>query len=882
MIRTKFLPILVLLSFCGQAFAPGVGGAERPVSERFAQQAASEDAPPSFQRHVMPLLGRLGCNGRACHGSFQGQGGFRLSLFGYDFATDHAALLEADSGRVNTAAPLESLILNKPTSEDDHGGGKRFDVGSWEYQLLRRWIESGAEFKEDEVQHLVALEVTPREIIFQRPGQQVQLNAVAVWEDGSRENVTPLCRFQTNDSHIADVDDSGRVTGENAGDSHIVVFYDKAVVPVPVMRPLSDLTGERYPEVSARTVVDELVVRKLRKLGVQPSELCTDAEFLRRVRLDLTGTLPTPHEVEQFLADPDPEKRSKKIDELLESPAYAAWWATRLCDFTGNNPDQTLNSAVLRGEAGRQWYEWIERRVAENVPYDKLVEGIVLAKSREEGESYYEYCRAMSEITRPTSDASMADRQYMPYFWARQDFRRAPERAISFAYAFLGVRIECAQCHKHPFDQWSKQDFDEFAKFFGDVKVGRHAPDAREAYEKLVSALGLEGRAPNGQRLSEALTEGQVVPFGEVFVEPPAAKRPRQGGRKMPKRKAVLLGGQTINLNAFHDAREPLMEWLRSPSNPYFAKAFVNRVWAAYMGVGIVEPPDDLSLANPPSNPELLDYLAQGFIASGFDMKWVHREILRSDTYQRSWRPNPTNELDKRNFSRALLRRLPAEVVVDAVQQATASDAQVAAMQTDMSQRAILLAGTGIRGNEDRDTNYALNVFGRSTRENNCDCDRSMTPTLLQTVYLQNDPNVLELIQKPDDGWLAQVRQQLDGLLSIASSGDVEAIRELKRRRAAIERQMNLQEFLEGSERLPQLERQLARINRELTRINFVIAEACDQLIRQAYLRTVSRYPTDEELAVSREYIEQAPDTVSGLGDLLWALINTKEFIVNH
>ncbi len=864
------------------------------IVERYSDAEVTEE--PSFQRHVVPLFGRLGCNGRACHGSFQGRGGFRLSLFGYDFQADHDALLDKESPRIDVSQPLESLILNKPVSEDEHEGGKRYEKGGWEYHVLRRWVEGGAKFDSAQIDKLLKLEIVPNEVIFQKKGEQVQLRAIAVWEDGTREDVTPLCRFTTNDSLIADVDTNGLVLGGEAGDTHVVVYYDKAVIPVPFMRAVSNLAGDNYPRVETPTKVDELIVTKLRKLGVVPSDVCSDAEFLRRVCLDLTGTLPTATEVEAFLADPSADKRAKKIDALLETPAYAAWWTTKLCDFTGNNDDQLNNVTPARTQASKDWYEWIYKRVSENVPYDKLAEGIVVATSRESGESYYDYCKTMSEISQ-SDERTLAERSCMPYYWARREFRQPPERAISFAYAFLGVRVECAQCHKHPFDQWSKHDFEEFSKFFAGVTFSaQSAPNGREDYQRIMKDLNLGDARGGNQRnaIADALRDGKVVPFPEVYATnrapTPARNTKGRPAATQPPREASLLGAGVIDLNAVADPRQPLMDWLRSPENPYFARAFVNRVWAAYFGIGIVEPPDDHSLANPPSNAPLLDHLAQSFIASGFDMKTVHREILNSRTYQLSWRPNDTNEQDNRNFARAYVRRMPAEVVYDAIRQATASDDEVAQLQVNVSARAIATPGAGVRGNQNRDTTYALTVFGRSTREGNCDCDRSAVPSLLQTVYLQNDSDVLKMLDRTKTGWLDQVTKSLAP--SKANAAAVDDVATLKGQLETFESQL---ERLRTRGNKTQIEAAEKRINLLRERVakledagsakgsSDVIEPAkAEQIVKQAYLRTVSRYPTQEELTRSVQYIKESESTTEGVRGVLWALLNTKEFIVNH
>jgi len=455
------------------------GDAAPPVTDRFKAEAGDE--VPSFQRHISPLFGRLGCNGRACHGSFQGRGGFRLSLFGYDFKADMDSLLQKDHLRINREKPDESLILVKPTNEDEHEGGKRYAKGSWEHHLIRRWIVGGAKFEEAKIEKIQSLEITPAEILFNASTDKASLKVVAHWADGSREDVTPLCRFVTNNDQICKVNSSGVVSAGESGDTYIVVSYDQAVVPVPVLRPVTKLAGANYPQVPTPTKVDELVVAKLKKLGILQSELCDDAEFLRRVRLDVTGTLPAPQEVEAFLANPSANKRAEKVEELLASPEYAAWWTTRLCDITGNN-DQALNNVhPLRG-ASREWYDWIYARVSQNEPYDKLTEGIVLGTSRSKEETYTDFCKQMSEICAPKSEKSFAERDSLPYYWARRTFVKAEDRAIGFAYTFLGVRIQCAQCHKHPFDQWSKKDFEQFQGFFTRVAFAANgaAPNREE------------------------------------------------------------------------------------------------------------------------------------------------------------------------------------------------------------------------------------------------------------------------------------------------------------------------------------------------------------------------------------------------------------------
>ena len=851
---------------------------ERPVAQRYAK--LTEDETPDFRKHVIPLAGRLGCNGRACHGSFQGQGGFMLSLFGYDFENDHKQLLgEGDSGepRVNTKEPAASLVLQKPTMQIHHDGGERMKADTWQYNLLLRWIQSGAPSVSDKTPEFVRLDVTPSEILFAKAGEKVQLNVVAVWSDGSREDVTCLCRFQSNDSQVAEIDEHGQVTASEPGDTHVVVFYDNGVQPIPVIRPVSDQHGPNYPEVPTPTKIDQLVVQKLSKLGIVPSELSNDGEFLRRVSLDLTGTLPTATEAQAFLADSSPDKRARKIDELLERPGYAAWWTTRLCDWTGNNADELVNATPVRATGSQEWYDWIYKRVAENKPYDQLVEGIVLATSRNPGENYREYCENLSKIYYgKDSKQTIADRDYLPHYWARRNFRQPNERVIGFAYSFLGIRIQCAECHKHPFDQWTKQDFDDFKAFFTQVRYGQDREQRRE-YNAILKELGIDGNLRNNQlrrELESLVSKGKTVPFQELHLVPlPGARRGAT---------ARLLGGDEVKLSATNDVRKPLMDWLRREDNPYFARAFVNRVWANYFNRGIVEPPDDLSLANPPTNKALLDYLTEGFIASGFDMKWVHREILNSRTYQLSWRPNDTNRLDEKNFSRAIPRRLPAEVAVDAVAMATASDAAAQRLVHDLNGRAIAMPGSGRRIAQ-RGPTYALTVFGRSVRESNCDCDRSMDASLLQTVYLQNDQEVLDMIVRRGS-WVDQLGR--DPAVRSEDAGDRQQLRrkvvELREQLADARRAQNRRRLVQLQREMRETQRMLAQAQEQPQQEARPVKIEPVEAVRQAYLRTLCREPSDAEMQTALDYIKGSPDPVSGVRDVLWSLLNTKEFIVNH
>ena len=802
---------LVLLTFpleqlCAQTIPP--------ASERFAASDTVEE--PDFQQHVVPLLGRLGCNGRSCHGSFQGRGDFRLSLFGYDFKTDHKSLTSkassSDGDRLNLQNPEESLVVQKPLLQVDHEGGERFTVGSWEHHLLQRWIEGGAK-NISQPKVLSHLEIEPAEVVFGSEPHEVQLRVVAVWKDDQREDVTPLCRFRTNDDSIVTVDQDGQLTSVGSGDTHVIAFYDNGISAVPVLRrnethPTDSSPANSRPSrpITTDTLppgIDFFALSKLNKLGVAPSDLCTDAEFLRRVSIDLTGTLPAPDEIQTFLADATADKRIRKVDELLKRPACAAWWANKLCDYTGCNPTQ---QAELGQETSVQWFMWIYERLRENVPYDELVRRIVLARGRDEGQSYDEYAAQVSSYFRDDAPADFSDRETMPHYWTRRSMQKPTEAAQAFAQNFLGVRLQCAQCHKHPFAPWTQDDFTEFSRFFENVTFGVE-PQSEPRYRELARQVGLSLRDNKGTAIGDDVLrhaqKGRTIPWRELYITE----------RAEPQTLDLLRSG-TVTLEGDDDPRTPIMQWMSDPQNPWFARAIVNRIWAGYFHVGIIDPPDDLNPANPPSNPELLDWLTTGFVEHKFDMQWLHRQIVTSDTYQRSWKPNATNRDDRRNFSRAIPRRLPAEVVYDSIKQALVATDKLDEVRTDLSRRAIghlsmRLAGT-----------HAMQVFGKPDRAVNCDCERVNQPTLLQSVFLQNDPLVDQWLES--SGWLQEIAEQ-------ESSG------------AALDR---------------------------------------DRLVETAWLRTVSRPPTPQESARAVSHLADSESPTAGLRDLLWSLINTKEFVL--
>ncbi len=875
----------------------------KPISQQFADY---DKAPsPSFRRHVLPLFSRVGCNGRACHGSFQGRGGFQLSLFGYDFQKDHKALFAKSDNykrsRIDLEDPESSLIMEKPTMTIKHEGKQVIDEDTWQFNLMKKWIADGAKEDSNETGTFGRLEVFPKEIVANKVGEQIKLRVVAHWQDGDVEEVTDITRFRTNDESIAEIDKDGVVTIKGKGDTHVVAFYDNGVAPVPVMLAVSDKVGKKYPKVVTRTEVDELIVKKLRKVGIVPSDVCTDAEFLRRVSLDLTGSLPTPAEVEAFLKDTSKNKRNKKIDELLKSDAYAAWWTTKLCDWTGNNSN-ALNSRYFRDDQSRQWYDWVYKRVAENEPYDKIIEGFVLAVGRSSpDQSYMDYAKQMSSYHKEKNAADFTERPNMPHYWMRRNMRRPEEKALNFAYAFLGVRLECAQCHKHPFDQWTQQDFQSFQAFFTPIYAGT-PPDGREQYKQMQDDIAKKvgysrdiKDAKEAQKRRRMMQEeekrrvlaGEPVPWIDLYVREPKKLSKSQLERLKKQKKngnigrvitPKVLGGEEI-VDGYRDPREPLMDWLRN-NNPYFAKAFVNRVWANHFGRGIIDPPDDLNLANPPSNAPLLDYLATGFEKSGFDMKWLHREILASDAYQRSWKPNETNLLDKSNFSRMIPRRMPAEIMVDALTAATA--AEPGDVRDDIDNRNIGRKAGSYRGARSS-SGYALSIFGKPMRETICDCERTNDPTLLQTVFVRNDRDLYTMLDRKG-GWIDSLRRAERENAKGKKEVDVDTARADLRRKIA-----QAGNKLSGSQKRKYIEKfdkkygKGAFYAKPKPKAKTVkITKDTEAMITQVFLRTVSRLPSKDEMHNARLLVAETGNEIDGIRELLWTMLNTKEFAVNH
>lgn len=632
-----------------------------------------------FENDVLPVFSRFGCNASGCHGKAEGQAGFKLSIFGFDPPADLAALTQEGRGRrVNFTLPQQSLLLLKASGGVPHGGGVRIPKGSGEYRLLRDWIAAGAPRGPDDAARVESLQVHPSEQrMAMRASQQLQVTAV--FSDGRHEDVTHHARFQSNNDALAQVDEFGLVTtGDTPGEVAVMASYLGAVGTFRAQVPQPD-NGQPFPSRPVLNVIDELVDARLRKLNIHPSELCSDADFLRRVSLDITGTLPTADEARTFLASQDPQRRQKLVESLLQRPEYADLQALRWADVL------RVDRLALGHKAAWSYYRWIRDSFAQNRPLDQFAAGVIAAAGplAEQPGGY------LYRVTKTPGTA-----------------------AATVSQVFLGVRIECAQCHHHPFDEWSQRDYAGMQAFFSQVAFKSTARG-----DILIPNRTGATRHPRTGETVQAHALRQIEPS-----ETPAG-----------------------------DRRRLFVEWLTARDNPWFARNLVNRVWAQFLGRGIVEPVDDVRVTNPPTNPELLDALAEHFAASGYDMHDLIRLITASRTYQLSSRPNDSNARDEQNFSRALLRQPDAEVRFDMICQVTGIPEKFDGLPAGY--RAIQLWDSQVK-------HYFLGLFGRPVRSTACECERATQPSVGQVLHLLNSPEIQARLSDPG-GRLAKLARNI-------------------------------------------------------------------------------------------------------------------------
>ena len=704
--------------------------------------------PVDFDTQVVPVFTKHGCNAGGCHGKSGGQNGFRLSLLGFEPGEDHEHLVkEARGRRISVGAPAESLLLLKATAAVPHGGGRLIEPDSPSYDVVLRWIAEGARPGDPQAPRVARIEVVPPERVM-HPGGTEQLRVVAHLTDGTTEDVTRLVQYESNVPELAGVDEAGLVTAAPRGDGPplsgtvaVMARYQSQVAVFRASLPL-DTPAEALPspESFVRTFVDRHVLDGLVALRLPPSPVCDDATFIRRVTLDIAGRLPTLDETEAFLADADASKRDRLIDTLLAGPDYPDHFAMKWSAILRNK----RTNDDLHRHGSYTFHDWIRRQIDDNVPYAEIVRG-VLAASGEAGENpAVIWFRQVNDINQQVEDASQL---------------------------FLGLRLQCARCHHHPFESWGTEDYFQLAAFFS--RVGRK-PGLQPGEDRIFHQRGVaEAAGPKGSH------------------------------------RAAVLGGEPAALAVDDDPRTALVDWLTTPDNPYFARALVNRYWKHFFGRGLVDPEDDMRVTNPATNPALLDALADHFVEHGYDLEDLVRVICRSTTYQLSSEPNEYNAADRQSFSRFYPRRLPAEVALDAIDRLT--DKPTAFAGVLPGTRAVQLPDTSF-------PNHFLTVFGRPNADSACECERGGEANLAQSLHLINSADIL--------GKLSNGRA---AALAADTSRDT--------------------------------------------------AAKLDEL----YLIAVSRPALPEEQASVAAYLADRPnDPVAAWEDVVWSLLNTKEFLFTH
>ena len=697
----------------------------------------NEPAPISFTRDVIPVLTKSSCNMGACHGKAEGKNGFKLSVFGFAPVADHDALVKEGRGRrVRIATPEQSLLLLKGTAAVPHGGGMKLEKNSIGYRRLVRWIGEGAHFEVEESSPTVSIEIEPTQQVLLAGGTQ-QIRVTAIDANGRRRCVTVESQFESNVPAIADVDSHGLVEASDIpGEAAILARYAGHVAVCRVTLPRPGVKFARPPE---NNFIDGLVWDKLERLGIEPSGLADDGEFLRRVYLDTIGTLPTVEEARAFLESTEKDKRARLIDALLARDEYADFWTLRWADLL------RADKMEMTAEGTVAITRWLHRQFRENRPYDEFAYDVVTAQGNVLGESPAGFYKVLGK----------------PDVMSR-----------SVSQLFLGVRIECAQCHHHPAEKWTQEDYTGFTGFFTGVK-SKKLPNKTDA---IVSVGGVDQNHPR---------TGEVVPARALAAEP-------------------------ADFTSVGDRRVSLARWMTSPENPFFARAISNRLWSHYFGRGLVEQIDDMRETNPASNEPLLQALADHLIKVDYDLKAFTRTLLNSRVYQLSAATNDTNESDSQNFSHAAYKSMAAEVLLDAICQSTGVPEKFNGWPEGY--RAIEIW-------DNRMPSYFFRIFGRPVRATVCECERSNEPSISQALHLLNSPEITEKIHHRHG------------------------------------------------------------VARNLAQSNRTPAEIVDDL----YLGTLSRFPTDKERALmlgafgnENENRQQATE------DVMWALLNSKDFIYNH
>ena len=734
----RFRSLLLVIVGC---FAPTLGP---------TPQAAAAEKPVSFELDVQPILVAQGCSAGACHGKSRGQNGFQLSLLCFDPDFDYAALTQNARGRrVFPAAPEKSLLLLKGAAIVPHGGGLRLAPGSTDYETLRRWIEQGANRRLDKEPKLTGVTIDPKATVL-KPKEQRQIKVTAQYSDGTSRDVTAQTAFQSSEAAIVSVDKAGLIAaGPLPGEATLMARYMYIIATCDVAIPMpGQVPAEVYAKLPRKNCIDEHVWTKLQSLSITPSEPCDDATFLRRAHVDLIGRLPTPDEVRAFLADAAEGKRERLVDALLQRAEFADHWANKWADLLRPNPYHVGIKAVFNYD------QWIRDSFRQNKPMDQFARELITAQ----GSTW-------------KNGAVVLFRD-----------RRQPEEITTLvSQLFLGIRLDCAKCHHHPFEKWGQDDFYSFAAFF--ARVGRKGP-------------GISAPISGGEEIITLAKQGQVLHPLTKAVMPP---RP--------------LFGEPLKMDAEADPREVLADWITSPSNDYFAQVMVNRVWADLMGRGIVEPVDDLRATNPPSNPALMTALAQQFQEDKFDLKKLLRHIATSHVYSLSSKPSKENIADTRNYSRRYRTRMRAEVLADAVCDITGIEEKYEAMPP------------GSRASQlwtHRIDSLFLDTFGRPDPNQDPPCERISEGAVTQVLHLMNGPDIYRKVTA-DEGRAAQLAASL---------------------------------------------------------------KPPEQIAIEIYLLCYGRLPSGEEQEIGKQVFAAAGESTPATRrhateDLLWALLNTPEFVFN-
>jgi hypothetical protein len=741
------------------AKAGGIASTMNVAVENFRQQS-----PINFPNQIVPIFTKTGCNGGGCHGKSGGQNGFRLSLLGFEPSEDYEHLVkEARGRRLFPASPDRSLLLAKGSAALPHGGGKRLDADSDDYRLLVRWIRQGMPYGSTNDPVVDRIEVFPQQRTLALGAEQ-QLAVVAHYTDGHIEDVTRSALYEANDKDMAKTEENGLVKlYQQPGDVAVMIRYQAKVAVFRATIPLGAMVTN-LP--LAKNFIDELVFKKLKTIGMPPSEATDDATFLRRVTIDVAGRLPSADETKQFLAEarelqrsaehssaPSDALRSRWIERLLESPDYADHFANKWTALLRNKRTDPKQNRMTY-----TFHAWVRDSLLENKPYNEFVRELLTASGDVSQNPAVAWYRQVKDTTTQLEDT---------------------------AQVFLGQRLKCAECHHHPFERWSQQDYYSFAAFFSQV-----------------------GRKPSSQ-------PGDEVVFAKRTVASATNKKTKQSV------KPAGLGATPVRLSADDDARQSLADWMTGSQNRFFARSLVNRYWKHFFNRGLVEPEDDMRETNPATNPELLDALAKSFSDSGYDLKQLVRFICNSRTYQLSSVPNEHNRIDKQNFSRYYPKRLTAEVLLDSVNAVTKSESTFAGLPAGT--RAVQLPDNSFNA-----ASYFLTVFGRPDMASSCECERSQDASLAQSLHLLNAKDIQEKLSR--DGGRAAV------LAEDSTRSDDDKLRDLYR--LAFSREPNATEISTG----------------------------------KSHIEKTVKVDGAKEIAAKRQAYE----------DIVWALLNTKEFLFNH